>query len=169
MKYTLVAGLIALALPVVALAHESGRTFEKSVGTNFIDIGFDNELKVGQTIMFDFSLTGLSGKTKDEPIPYDTVTLKVASGSDVQTIQEGTKPDFGKTTIEWTPVKEGHWTFSVAYLQGKKSIASADFPADIKGTEEGFTGVFPPWVYGISSVAAVAALFVAIRLRSHRP
>ncbi len=154
---------VLLCTPLVVSAHDSGASFEKTVGTILVDIGYDVPFSIATDTLLDFSLTQTDGR----PVPYTSIIISVESGSIIQWKKAVTKPDFGRPIASLLPERAGHWNLHAVFMDEASIVADASFPVEIAAESPRSHGISPVSVVTVALMLTAAfAYTVFIRKRS---
>lgn len=149
-----------------ASAHGDGASWETPVGQYVVDVGYEpDEFTAGETTRFDFNLKQGSGEDAP-PVPFAEVWVRL-KGTDLTYLATGVrKQTLGPTTLLYTFVKPGDYSFEVSFRdESGKEAAAASFPVTVAAGEMGATSSLwlvyfaPGLVFGV----VLASLFSIIR------
>lgn len=130
-KFAFVVAL--LLLPVAALAHGDGFSYEALSSGYFIDIGYD-DAAAGEPVTFDL---GLFDEGKLERVAFEYAWVRIAHSGATVFAGPVSSMDFGKPGFTILLAKAGDYIAEVKFVDAGKTLVEASFPFEIQDAEAG--------------------------------
>ena len=129
---------LTLGIPLVAVGHITGESFEVLTDEYLVDIGYSSEvITVGKIVTFDFSLYT---PEKQEQIPFSDVWASLQQDEELYFSGGIAKPRIGPSVFSLTFANPGTTTLSVRYNDGVKGIVATSVNFYVSPAEESYRG-----------------------------
>lgn len=129
-SFLLVGLLVLFFLPMMALGHGTGGSFEQKVGDYTVDVGYEPAApQAGERLLLDFKLNSAAD---DTPIDFSDVWVRIEHDKDTLLATGVARTYLGPSTLLYVlPESIDSATISVRYEKGDKTLAESSFPLKI--------------------------------------
>ena len=129
--YILVFGFALMAF--TAAAHTGGFTFEKTIGSYFVDIGANaSEITTDNLILFEFNAYPVADP--NNLADFDSVYVTIGDESAIRYSGFIHRPEGMLTVMSYAFPKAGTYEMSARFNKGGEVLAEAVFPITVKGS-----------------------------------
>jgi len=155
--------VVLLALfPAALSAHQTGASFETTVGQYLVDVGYDPIApESGDRLVLDFDIK----KADKTRVPYDYVWVRLLHGDNSILATGVARADIGPTTILYQLPQDfqGPMTIETRFQRGDDTLAESSSQLPIaRGRGTLFSGWLVPGAVGLigAGLGALAALYL---------
>ena len=154
MKSLSTAALFIVLVPVFAVAHSTGYSFEKKVGDHIVDVGYDTLQPVaGQRLLLDFTLRDTASST----VPFDYVWVRLDKDKQTLLATGIARAEFGPTSLLYVIPEgaTGDLSITARFQSGDDALAETAFTIPVTAPRR------PPSDFMIPIVSAIVGAAVA--------
>lgn len=144
-----VALCLSVCVPVAALAHGAGTSYEVQIGEYLVDVGYQpDELVAGERVVFDFVIV------KDGiELPFEEVWVRLQHGSSTLLATGIAQPTIGRTTLLYVlPQDIRSLTVHARFQNEQETMAEVSFMLPVRA------GDVSIWEYWWTPILAGAVL-----------
>lgn len=159
-------------VPMSALAHGLGNSFEITKDGYLIDIGYDaEEIRAGETIRFDFNLYAPGGtETKLRDFTDAWVRIAPQDGEGIVFAGDLHTPPFGATGMSFVLPREGLYELTVRYQENGEPIVEAAVPFTAGPASSGERSIAESAAIGaLGFLVGATVMHIVRRARSAAP